>query len=69
MDTGKKFESTYVGKKVLGYDFIITATGIAGAAKEFGEQAVEEFFCNGTIARKGTRSVVDSLRENGGSKA
>lgn len=63
MDLAAKFEKTYVGKKVLGYDFIITAAGIAGAVKEFGEQAVNEFFCDGKIANNGKRTVVDALRE------
>jgi hypothetical protein len=68
MDLIKKFEKIYVGKKVLNYDFTITAAGIAGAVKEFGEQAVDEFFCNGWISRKGDRTVVDALRENAGEK-
>lgn len=63
-DLVKQFEGIYIGKRVLNHDFTITAAGINGAVKEFGEVAVEEFFCNGTIARKGNRTVVDALREN-----
>ena len=66
MDLVKKFESTYVGKKVLGHDFVVTVAGINGAVKEFGEQAVYEFFSNGMVARNAKRTVVDSLRENAG---
>lgn len=69
MDLTKKFEKTYIGKRVLGYDFTITASGITGAVKEFGEQAVDEFFCNGMISKnRAGKTVVDSLRENAGTK-
>ena len=68
MDLIKKFESTYIGKKVLGYDFTITAAGITAAAKEFGEEPVERFFCDGVIERKGKRTVIDALREGGEKK-
>ena len=67
MDLTKQF-STYVGKKVLGYDFAITPAGLAAAAKEFGELAVEQFFCDGLIARNGKRSIIDALREGSDKK-
>ena len=66
MDLVKKFEGTYIGKKVLGYDFTITAAGITAAAKEFGEEAVDRFFCDGVKSQKGKRTVVDALREGAG---
>lgn len=40
----KYYEPVYVGKRVLGHNFIVTPGSLIGAAAECGETAVQLFF-------------------------
>ena len=53
---------SYIGKKPLGLDVVVTMGGLVGAAWEFGFKAVHDFF-DGVIAVKGDRSIVDAMRD------